>query len=57
MLGIPFHQSAAELREHGEVEARVGQFETQGILPVYAGTDGFCRLPIGESPSANCIIA
>src|SRR4051794_32003944 len=37
MLGIPFYQSAAELREGGEVKAGVGKFEAQSVLPVYAG--------------------
>jgi hypothetical protein len=46
MLGFPLHQSGAELREDGEVEAGVAQLKAQDVLPVYARTDGFGGLPI-----------
>lgn len=40
------NQSTTKLGEHAEVEAGVAQFESQSVLPVYAGTDGLGSLPI-----------
>jgi hypothetical protein len=33
-------EGGAELAQHGEVEAGIGQFQAAGVLPVNAGADG-----------------
>ena len=44
----PAMQAGAELAEHGEVEAGVGQLQAEGVLPVDAAADGVGGLAIGE---------
>ena len=41
-------QAAAELAEHGVVEAGIGQLQAEGVLPVDAAADGVGGLAIGE---------
>ena len=42
-------QAAAELAEHGVIEAGVGQLQTQRVLPVDASADGVSGLTIGQA--------
>jgi hypothetical protein len=41
-------EAAAELGEHAEVEAGVGQLEPERVLPVDAGTHGVGGLPVAQ---------
>jgi hypothetical protein len=41
-------QAAAELGEHGVVEARVGQLQAEQVLPVDAGADRVNGPAVGE---------
>ena len=47
--GLTRKQSGAELAENGEVEARVGQLETEQVFPVDPGADGVGGPSIRES--------
>ena len=49
LFGPAREQTAAELAEHAESKAGVGQFQSQGIFPVDAATDRLGRLPVGEA--------
>ena len=42
------HETAAELAQNRSVEARVGQFQSQQILPIDAAADGIGRPPVGQ---------
>ena len=42
-------QAGAELAEHGVIEAGIGQFQAQGVLPVEAAADGVGGLAIGQA--------
>lgn len=48
MLRPSRDEACAELRQHAEVEARVGQLKPKRILPVYAGAYGVGSLPVAE---------
>lgn len=48
-FGSTGDQTGAELAEYGEVEAGIGQFQTENILPVDAAADGVGGLAVGES--------
>ena len=41
--------AGAELAEHGVIEAGIGQFQAQGVLPVDASADGVGGLAVGKS--------
>ena len=43
-------EAGAELAQHGEVEAGIGQLQAEGILPVDASADGVGGLAIGAVP-------
>lgn len=47
--GSALHEPSTELQENGELESGIGQLKTQSILPIYAGTDSLCRLPVREA--------
>ena len=49
LFGLAVDQAGAELAEHGVVEAGIGQFQGEGVLPVDATTNGIGGLAIGES--------
>ena len=49
LFGLAVDQAGAELAEHGVVEAGIGQFQGQGVLPVDAAADGVGGLAIGEA--------
>jgi hypothetical protein len=49
LFGLTEDQAGAELAEHGVVEAGIGQFQTEGVLPVDAITDGVGGLAVGEA--------
>jgi hypothetical protein len=46
--GLMGEQTTAKIVQQGEVEAWVGQFETQGIFPIHAAADGIGGLAVGE---------
>jgi hypothetical protein len=48
-FGMALDQSCAELAQHRSIKARVGEFESQGILPSDATAHRICGLPIGKS--------
>ena len=48
MLRSACDKACAELRQHAEVEARVGQLEAKGILPINPGTHGVGCLTVAE---------
>src|SRR3954454_18291826 len=48
-FGLAVDQAGAELAEDGVVEAGIGQFQSQGVLPVDAATDGIGGLAVGET--------
>ena len=48
-FGLAVDQAGAELAEHGVVEAGIGQFQAQGVLPVDAAADGVGGLAVGEA--------
>ena len=48
-LGRALDQARAELREDREVEARVGQFEPEGVLPVDPTAHRVGGLAVGEA--------
>jgi hypothetical protein len=41
-------QPGPELRQHAEIEARIGQLQTQAVFPVDTPADRVGGLPIGE---------
>jgi hypothetical protein len=41
-------QTLAKIVQQGEVKARVGQLEAQGILPIYTAADRIRCLAIGQ---------
>jgi hypothetical protein len=41
-------QTATKIVQQGEVEAWVGQFETQGILPIHTAANRIGGLAVGE---------
>ena len=49
LFGLAVDQAGAELAEHGVVEAGIGQFQAQGVLPVDAAADGVGGLAVGEA--------
>ena len=49
LFGLAVDQAGAELAEYGVIEAGIGQFQTQGVLPVDATTDGIGGLAVGEA--------
>ena len=49
LFGLAVDQAGAELAEHGVIEAGIGQFQAQGVLPVDAAADGVGGLAIGEA--------
>ena len=49
LFGLAVDQAGAELAEHGVVEAGIGQFQGEGVLPVDAAADGVGGLAIGEA--------
>ena len=48
VLGPTRDEAGAELAEHAEVKAGVGELEPEGIFPVDAGAHGIGGLPITE---------
>ena len=48
MLGPARDETGAELAEHAEVKARVGQLEAEGVCPVDAGAHRIGGLPVTE---------
>jgi hypothetical protein len=48
LLGVASEQAGAELAQDGEIEAGVGQLQTERILPVDSRPHGFGRLAVGE---------
>jgi len=48
-LDLPGDQPGAELAQDGMVEAGIGEFQPQGILPIDAAADGVGRLAIGKA--------
>ncbi len=48
MLRSAHHEACAKLRQHAEVEARVGQLKAKGILPIDPGAHGVGRLTVAE---------
>ena len=48
LFGAARQQAVPEFTQHRKVEARIGQLETQQILPVDARADGLGRLAIGQ---------
>ena len=48
VLRLPGHQAGAELGQHAEVEAGVGQLEPERVLPVDPGAHGVGGLPVAE---------
>jgi hypothetical protein len=46
--GLMGEQAAAKIVQQGEVEAWIGQFETQGVLPIHTAADGIGGLAVGE---------
>ncbi len=48
-LGAAGQEPRAKSAQHGEVEAGVSQFQSQGILPIAAGAHGFGRLAVREA--------
>ncbi len=48
-FGLAVDQAGAELAEHGVVEAGIGQFQGEGVLPVDAAADGIGGLAVGEA--------
>jgi hypothetical protein len=46
--GLMGGQPVAKIVQQGEVEAWVGQFETEGILPIYTAADGIGGLAVGQ---------
>ena len=49
LFGLAVDQAGAELAEHGVVEAGIGPFQGERVLPVDAAADGVGGLAIGES--------
>ena len=49
LFGLAVDQAGAEFAEHGVIEAGVGQFQAEGVLPVDAAADGIGGLAIGEA--------
>ena len=49
LFGLAVDQAGAEFAQHGVIEAGIGQFQPQGVLPVDAATDGVGGLAIGEA--------
>ena len=49
LFGLAVDQARAELAEHGVIEAGIGQFQTQGVLPVDAAADGVGGLAIRQA--------
>lgn len=47
--GVRLNQPVPELREHGEVEARITQIQAEGVLEVDPGPDRFRGLPVGQA--------
>jgi hypothetical protein len=47
-FGTAGQQAVPEFAQDRKVEPRIGQFETQQILPVDTRPDGLCRLAIRE---------
>ena len=43
-----FDQSAPELTQHGIVEARIGEIQTEGVLPIDSPAHSIGRLSIGQ---------
>ena len=41
-------QALAKIVQQGEVKARVGQLEAEGIFPIHTAADGIRRLAVGE---------
>ena len=48
MLRSARDKACAKLRQHAEVEAKVGQFKAKGILPGNSGTHGVGHLTVAE---------
>jgi hypothetical protein len=48
-FGLALDQARAELAEHGVIEAGIGQFQGEGVLPV----DAVCRESRGSSVGAT----
>ena len=46
--GVPRDQARAELAQHGTVEAGVGEFKPEDILPGHTTADGLGRLAVGQ---------
>ena len=48
-FGLAVDQAGAELAEHGVVEAGIGKFQGEGVLPVDPPADGVGGLAVGEA--------
>jgi hypothetical protein len=49
LSGLAVDQSGAELAQDGVIEAGIGQFQAEGVLPVDAAADGVGGLAVGEA--------
>ena len=49
LFGLARDQAGAELAQDGVIEAGVGQFQAEGVLPVDAAADGVGGLAIGQA--------
>jgi len=47
-FGRAGEEAAAKLTQDGTIEAGVGEFQAEGLLPVDTGTNGLGRLTVGE---------
>jgi hypothetical protein len=49
LLGPSGHQARAKLAQDRAITPRVGQLQVEGVFPVQAPPDGFCRLAVGQA--------
>ena len=53
LFGLALDQATAKLAEHGVVEAGIGQFQGEGVLPVDAVRRESRRSSVGATPTRH----